>query len=131
MPNAMSQAEPIKVGFLMDYIGDSRSMDDVSNFSEPLDLVFRQGQESGLIDRPIEVVYKAAQGLPRGNTKAVIDAFGELVDEGCVAVLGPHISDNAVTVRPEIERPHRLFKRGLLHRAFANSEKRQRAIGRQ
>ena len=40
MPNAMSQAEPIKVGFLMDYLSESRSMDDVSNFSEPLDLVF-------------------------------------------------------------------------------------------
>ena len=59
MANAMSQAEPIKVGFLMDYLSDSRSMDDLSNFSEPLDLVFRQGQESGLIDRPVEVVYGA------------------------------------------------------------------------
>ena len=108
MANAMSQAEPIKVGFLMDYIGDSRSMDDVSNFSEPLDLVFRQGQESGLIDRPVEIIYGSAQGLPRGNTKAVIDAFGALVDQGCVAVLGPHISDNAVTVRPEIERQFRV-----------------------
>ena len=108
MANAMSQAEPIKVGFLMDYMGDSRSMDDVSNFSEPLDLVFRQGQESGLIDRPVEIIYGSAQGLPRGNTKAVIDAFGALVDQGCVAVLGPHISDNAVTVRPEIERQFRV-----------------------
>ena len=108
MANAMSRAEPIKVGFLMDYLSDSRSMDDLSNFSEPLDLVFRQGQESGLIDRPIEIVYGSAQGLPRGNTKAVIDAFGALVDEGCVAVLGPHISDNAVTVRPEIERQFRV-----------------------
>ena len=25
MPNAMSQAEPIKVGFLMDYISDERA----------------------------------------------------------------------------------------------------------
>jgi ABC-type branched-subunit amino acid transport system substrate-binding protein len=108
MPSAMSQAEPIKVGFLMDYIGESRSMDDLSIFSEPLDLVFRRGQESGLIDRPVEIVYGAAQGLPRGNTKAVIDAFGDLVDQGCVAVLGPHISDNAVTVRPEIERRFRV-----------------------
>jgi branched-chain amino acid transport system substrate-binding protein len=108
MPNPMSQAEPIKVGFLMDYLGESRTMDDVSNYAEPLDLVFRQGQESGLVDRAVEVVYRSAQGLPRGNTKVVIDAFGELVDEGCVAVIGPHISDNAVTVRPEIERQFRV-----------------------
>ena len=44
MPNAMSQAEPIKVGFLMDYISDSRAMDDLSNYSEPLELVFRQAR---------------------------------------------------------------------------------------
>src|SRR5689334_7888121 len=108
MPNAMSQAEPIKVGFLMDYIGESRSTDDLSNFSEPLDLVFRQGREAGLIDRDVEIVYGSAQGLPRGNAKAVIDAFGALVDQGCIAVIGPHISDNAVTVRPEIERRFRV-----------------------
>jgi ABC-type branched-subunit amino acid transport system substrate-binding protein len=108
MSNAMSQAEQIKVGFLMDYMSDSRSMDDVSNFSEPLDLVFREGHESGLIDRAVEVVYRGAQGLPRGSTKAVVDAFGDLVDEGCLAVIGPHISDNAVTVRPEIERRFRV-----------------------
>src|SRR5439155_23590626 len=100
----VSQAEPIKLGFLMDYIGESRAMDDRSIFSEPLELVFREGFESGMIDRPIEIVYRSAQGLPRGTVKAVIDAFGELVDEGCVAVLGPNISDNAVAVRPEIER---------------------------
>jgi ABC-type branched-subunit amino acid transport system substrate-binding protein len=108
MPNAMSQAEPIKLGFLMDYIGESSAMDALKNFSEPIDLVFRQGHESGLIDRPVEVVYRTAQGLPRGNVKAVIDAFGELVDEGCVAVIGPNISDNTVAVRPEVERRFRV-----------------------
>ena len=61
-----------------------------------------------MIDRPVEIVYRSAQGLPEGNVKAVIDAFGELVDEGCLAVIGPHISDNAVAVRPEIERRFRV-----------------------
>ena len=102
-----SEASPIKVGFLMDYISESRTMDDLSNYSEPLDLVFREGTSPA--DRPAgRDRYRSAQGLPRGNTKAVIDAFGELVDEGCVAVIGPHISDNAVTVRPEIERRFRV-----------------------
>jgi ABC-type branched-subunit amino acid transport system substrate-binding protein len=103
-----SQAEPIKLGFLMDYRAASRAMDDRSNFSEPMDLVFREGHESGMIDRPVEIVYRSCQGLPRGTVKAVIDAFGELVDDGCVAVLGPNISDNAVAVRPEIERQFRV-----------------------
>jgi ABC-type branched-subunit amino acid transport system substrate-binding protein len=100
----MSQAEPIKLGFLMDYISASRAMDDRGNFSEPMELVFREGLESGMLDRPVEIVYKTAQGLPRGTVKSVIDAFGELVDEGCVAVIGPNISENAVAVRREIER---------------------------
>ena len=29
----MAKAEPIKLGFLIDYIGESSSMDDLSNFS--------------------------------------------------------------------------------------------------
>ncbi len=106
--STMGSAEPIKLGFLIDYIGDSSSMDDHSIFSRPLELVFNAGYESGMIDRPVEVVFRSAQGLPRGNVKAVIDAFGELVDEGCLAVIGPHISDNTVVVRPEIERRFRV-----------------------
>ena len=35
--------------------------------------------------------------------KAVIDAFGELVDEGCLVVFGPHITDNCVPTREAIE----------------------------
>jgi branched-chain amino acid transport system substrate-binding protein len=106
--SSMSNAEPIKLGFLIDYIGESSSMDDHSNFLRPLELVFNAGYEAGMIDRPVEVVFRSAQGLPRGNVKAVIDAFGELVDEGCLAVIGPHISDNTVAVRPEIERRFRV-----------------------
>jgi len=105
---SMSEAEPIKLGFLIDYIGDSSAMDDHSIYLRPLDLVFDAGYRSGMIDRPVEVVFRIVQGLPRGNVKAVIDAFGELVDEGCLAVIGPHISENTVAVRPEIERRFRV-----------------------
>jgi branched-chain amino acid transport system substrate-binding protein len=101
-------AEPIKVGFLMDHIASSEAMDNRRNYSEPMELVFKHGQEVGQIDRPISLVYKAVQGLPRGTVKAVVDAFEELVADGCVAVLGPHISDNAVVVRPEIENRFRV-----------------------
>ena len=101
-----SDAEPIKLGFLIDYLGSRR--DRLDAVRRPLDLVFREGLESKMIDRPVEIVYRGAQGLPKGTVKAVIDAFGELVDEGCVAVIGPHISDNTVAVRAEIERRFRV-----------------------
>ena len=102
-----SDAEPIKVGFLIDYIGGD-AQDDWSSFSEPMELVFREGRAANIIDRPVEIVYRAAQGLPKGNVKAAIDAFGDLVDEGCVAVIGPHISENAVVIRREVERRFRV-----------------------
>jgi branched-chain amino acid transport system substrate-binding protein len=99
-------AEPIKVGFLIDYLSPGRT--DWTPFAQPLDLVFREGLESKMIDRPVEIVYRGVQGLPKGTVKSVIDTFGELVDEGCVAVIGPHISDNAVAVRAEVERRFRV-----------------------
>ena len=49
-----------------------------------------------MIDRPVEIVFREVEGLPKGTIKAVIDAYGELVDEGCLAVFGPHITDNCV-----------------------------------
>ena len=57
-----------------------------------------------MIDRPVELVFREVEGLPKGSVKAVIDAYGELVDEGCLAVFGPHITDNCVPTREAIER---------------------------
>jgi ABC-type branched-subunit amino acid transport system substrate-binding protein len=102
-----SEAEAIRVGFLIDYLAGSGAHD-WQNYAQPMDLVFRDGFASKMIDRPVEIVYRAAQGLPKGRVKAVIDAFAELVDEGCVAVIGPHISDNTVAVRDEVERRFRV-----------------------
>jgi ABC-type branched-subunit amino acid transport system substrate-binding protein len=90
----------------MDYL--SSGSDDWKMFAEPFDLVFGDGYAAKLIDRPVEVVYRGAQGLPKGSIKAAVDAFGELVDEGCVAVIGPLISENAVALRDEIERRFRV-----------------------
>jgi hypothetical protein len=52
----------------------------------------------------VEIVFREVEGLPKGNVKAVIDGFGDLVDQGCVAVFGPAITDNAVPTREAIER---------------------------
>jgi hypothetical protein len=38
----------------------------------------------------------------------VIDAYGELCDEGCLAIFGPHITDNAVPTREAIEEPFKV-----------------------
>src|ERR1700758_1558128 len=85
-----STAEPIKVGYLTD-------------FTRCFDLVFEEAVEQGVLDRPVQMIYREVEGLPKGSVKKVIDAFGELVDEGCLVVFGPHITDNCVPTREAIE----------------------------
>src|ERR1700740_1013470 len=99
-----SSAEPIKVGYLMDFTlppGFPEEM--LADFTRCFDLVFEGAVEHGLMDRPVQMIYREVEGLPKGSVKSVIDAFGELVDEGCLVVFGPHITEHAVPTREAIE----------------------------
>lgn len=99
-----SHAEPIKLGYLFDFLlpdGFPKEMRD--NLIQPFELVFKEGLEGGVIDRAVEIVFREVEGLPKGSAKAVVDAYAELVDEGCLAVFGPAITDNAVPTREAIE----------------------------
>ncbi|MBV9513093.1 MAG: ABC transporter substrate-binding protein [Mycobacteriaceae bacterium] len=99
-----STAEPIKVGYLMDFkLPEGYPQEMRDDLTRPFDLIFGEALEQGAIDRPIEVVYREVEGLPKGTVKAVIDAYGELVDEGCLVVFGPHITDNCVPAREAIQ----------------------------
>lgn len=50
------------------------------------------------------MIYSEVQkGCPKGSVKAVIDAYADLVDQGCLVVFGPNITDNCVPVREAIE----------------------------
>ena len=99
-----SQAEPIKLGYLFDFLlPDGYPEEKRLDLTRPFELVFRQAHESGVLDRPVEIVFREVEGLPKGSAKAVIDAYGELVEEGCLAVFGPAITDNAVPTREAIE----------------------------
>lgn len=104
-----STAEPIKIGYLMDFLlPESFPKSYFEDFTQPFDLVFKQAEESGRFDRPIEIVYRVVEGLPKGSVKAVIDAYGELVDEGCLAIFGPHIGDNAVAIGEALDQKFRV-----------------------
>lgn len=99
-----SHVEPIRLGYLFDFkLPPDFPRDRLDDLTDSFQLVFRKGLEAGVIDRPVELVFREVEGLPKGTVKAVIDAFAELVDEGCLAVFGPAITDNAVPVREEIE----------------------------
>jgi ABC-type branched-subunit amino acid transport system substrate-binding protein len=104
-----STAEPIKIGYLMDFrLPDLYPQEMKDDLSLPFELVFGEAVKEGIIDRQIEVIYREVEGLPKGSVKAVIDAYAELVDEGCLVVFGPHITDNAVPTREAIEERFRV-----------------------
>jgi ABC-type branched-subunit amino acid transport system substrate-binding protein len=97
-------AQPIKMGYIMDFLlPDSYPPELRQDLTNPFDMVFEEGLEQGVIDRPVEIIYKEVEGLPKGSVKAVIDAYEELVDEGCLLVFGPSITDNAEPTKVAIE----------------------------
>jgi len=99
-----SHAEPIRIGVCFDFkLPGDYPEEKRNDFNYPLELVFREAYESGLIDRPIEIVTREIEGLPKGSFKHVVDGFAELVEEGCVLVYGPFITDNSEPLREEIE----------------------------
>ena len=95
-----STANPIKLGYLMDFVlPEEYPEDNRLDLTQSLDFIFERGYRDGVIDRPVEVVYREVEGLPKGSAKSVIDAYGDLVDEGCLAIFGPFITDNAEPTR--------------------------------
>src|ERR1700739_3100862 len=99
-----STAEPIKIGYLMDFrLPEGFPKTYFEDLTQPFDLVFKKATAQGLLDRPIEIIYREVEGLPKGSVKAVIDAYGELCDEGCLAIFGPSIGDNTIPIREAIE----------------------------
>ena len=104
-----STAQPIKLGYLFDFRLPAyypKEMRD--DLTQTFELVFNEGLSQKIIDRPVEIVFREVEGLPKGTVKAVIDAYGELVDEGCLAIFGPSITDNAVPTREAIEQRFRV-----------------------
>jgi branched-chain amino acid transport system substrate-binding protein len=101
--------QPIKVGVLFDFVFPPApdEWDFERDFFDSIQLVFDDAESSGLLDRPIEVVHRSGEGLPRGSIKSAIDATRALVDEGCLVVIGPMVSENAIPIREYLERAGR------------------------
>src|SRR6185436_271870 len=77
-----STAEPVKIGYLMDFLlSDDFPQHYRDDLTIPFDMVFEKAMAEGIIDRRVEVIYGEVEGLPKGSVKAVIDAYQELVDE--------------------------------------------------
>jgi branched-chain amino acid transport system substrate-binding protein len=98
----MSTVSPARIGVLIDYLDRNGSYDE--NVMRSFELVADEFVEQGLVERPVEFVVRAVQGLPNGTFRAVRDAFHELVDEGVLVTFGPWVSENAVALAPYVER---------------------------
>jgi ABC-type branched-subunit amino acid transport system substrate-binding protein len=100
---------PIRIGVLMDFLLPPPShWDALRDIVDTMELTFRDAHSEGVLDRPVEVIVRECDGLPRGTAKASIDGYRELVDEGCLAVFGPMVSDSAIPLREAIEREFRV-----------------------
>jgi branched-chain amino acid transport system substrate-binding protein len=92
--------KPIKIGVLVDiYPGDQG----LKVYLDTLNFAFAEAQAAGLIDRPVELVVRIADGLPPGTHHDVITKARELVEEGVLGICGPTICENAVILREYIE----------------------------
>lgn len=95
------ELEPFKIGYLQDWIIGTQVFRDLFQMSE---LAFEEAYESGLIDRPVEIVLREFEGPPYGQVAPVIDAWHELaLTENCLAVIGPFITDVTKPLRRYIE----------------------------
>ncbi|MET0377727.1 MAG: ABC transporter substrate-binding protein [Spongiibacteraceae bacterium] len=93
--------EPFKIGYLQDWIIGVQSFTDQFEMSK---LALDEAYESGLIDRPVEIVLREFEGPPYGQVAPVVDAWHELaLQENCLAVIGPFITDVTKPLRRYIE----------------------------
>ena len=101
-------AEPIKIGYLMDFLLGDYPKEMYDDLTIPFEMVFDDALERGLIDRPVEIVYREVEGLPKGSVKNVLNAYEDLVDEGCLLIFGPNIGDNAVALQEPLNERFRI-----------------------
>lgn len=88
--------EPVKIGVLVDM--DLGQL--LADWIDPTILAIEDALNEGVYTRgPIQIVTADARGLPRENYKKLLDGYRWLVDQGCVVVLGPLISDNSLVVQ--------------------------------
>ena len=91
---------PVKVGYLID-------IDTGALLGDCLDaaiLACEDALNDGELFRPIELVPRIARGLPLGEARVAVAGYEDLCDEGCLIVLGPYITDNAMALLPAMER---------------------------
>ena len=91
----MFKAAPVRVGLLFDF----PHADGGEDFEATLRLGAQELEVT--VDSPAARLLDAeATGLPAGTEHAVVGGFRDLETAGCLAIIGPSISDNGLIVAP-------------------------------
>jgi branched-chain amino acid transport system substrate-binding protein len=86
----------VKIGILIDM--DLNQL--LADWIDPTILAIEDALNEGVWARsPVQLVVADARGLPRENYRKVVAGYRWLVEQGCVVVLGPMISDNCLVVQ--------------------------------
>lgn len=91
--------EPVKIGILIDM--DLGQL--LADWLDPTILAIEDALNEGVWGRgPVAIVTADARGLPRENYRKVIAGYKWLVEQGCVVIIGPLISDNSLAVQDTV-----------------------------
>jgi branched-chain amino acid transport system substrate-binding protein len=87
---------PIRIGLLFDFPQGDGGDDFEASIRRGVDEVAATGR----VDRDLEFLRVEATGLPIGSEHALVGGFRDLETAGCLAVIGPSISDNGLVIAP-------------------------------
>lgn len=97
-----ARVEPFRVGWVNDWACGSPGLHDQYLATR---LAFEEAAESGLLERPVELLECQVEGPPFGTCDTVVREWRRLVDEEhCIAMIGPRVTDDALAARPWAER---------------------------
>ena len=91
--------EPLLVGVIDDVPGGA-DPSNVDSRERVMRIPIGRAQADGRIDREVVFLREHAPGLPFGTAHAVEQAYGRLVEQGAVMIIGPAIGDNALVATP-------------------------------
>jgi len=98
----IQEFSPIRIGYLEDI--DSGSL--LGDCIDAVVLACEEALDDRELYRPIEIVNVVARGLPRGEAREAVRGYHELCDAGCLAIIGPKITDNALALLPAMQERH-------------------------
>jgi len=83
---------PVKIGLVLDKIRHRDEADRIYS------MIMDDYIESGRLERNIEFIKVYPYGPPAGSIQTVINAYHDLCDQGCLAVLGFNHADSSIAI---------------------------------